>query len=430
MRVEAWRDEPTPTHTDASQATGIGIPRERAAAWQLAALALCALLPALGISIANVALPTFASAFDAPFGDVRWVVLAYLLASTTALVGAGRLGDIVGRRRLLLAGIALFAVASLGCGAATTLGWLVAARAAQGVGAAIMMALGLALVGDAMPKARTGRAMGVLGTMSAVGTALGPSLGGATIALAGWRAIFLVNVPIAVLAFVLARAVLPEAERNASRTRPPLLDLRMLRDPTLRTGLAASLLVATVLMATLVVGPFYLSHALGLAPAAIGMAMSAGPAVAALSGMPAGRLADRFGPARMTCVALGGIVAGLVLLASIPVAAGVAGYVASIVVVTAHYALFQAANNAAVMNAATAGSRGAVSGMLNLSRNLGFIGGTAAMGAVFAFASSAAGDPATSAAATAFGFRTTFLVAAVLVVVALVLALRRRSGDA
>ncbi|HRH95450.1 MAG TPA: MFS transporter, partial [Prosthecobacter sp.] len=140
------------------------------------------LLSSLGTSIANVALPTLAQTFSASFQEVQWIVLAYLLAVTTLIVSVGRLGDILGRRRLLLSGIFLLTAASVLCGFASTLWLLTAARAVQGLGAAIMMALTMAFVGDTVPKARTGSAMGLLGTMSAVGTALGPSLGGVLIA--------------------------------------------------------------------------------------------------------------------------------------------------------------------------------------------------------------------------------------------------------
>src|SRR6267154_1772812 len=146
--------------------------------WALASLSLSMLLPSLGTSIANVGLPNLAQAFNASFQEVQWIVLAYLLAITTLIVSVGRLGDITGRRRLLLSGIFLFSVASLLCGIAPTLWLLIAARAAQGLGAAIMMALTMAFVGETVPKERTGSAMGLLGTMSEIGTALGPSVGG------------------------------------------------------------------------------------------------------------------------------------------------------------------------------------------------------------------------------------------------------------
>lgn len=158
------------------------------------------LLSSLGTSIANVGLPTLARAFDASFQQVQWIVLAYLLAITTLIVSVGRLSDIAGRRRLLLIGTVLFTTASLLCGLAPTLPLLVAARVAQGLGAAVMMALSMAFVGETVPKEKTGSAMGLLGTMSAVGTALGPSLGGVLISGFGWPAIFFVNVPLGCLA--------------------------------------------------------------------------------------------------------------------------------------------------------------------------------------------------------------------------------------
>src|SRR3954471_5228565 len=136
----------------------------------LAALSLSMLLSSLGTSMANVGLPALAQAFTAPFQQVQWVILAYLLAVTTLIVSVGRFGDITGRRRLLLIGIALFTVASALCGAAPTLWLLIAARALQGVGAAMMMALAMALVGETVPKAKIGSTMGLLGTMSVIGT--------------------------------------------------------------------------------------------------------------------------------------------------------------------------------------------------------------------------------------------------------------------
>src|SRR5262245_7701244 len=183
--------------------------------WALASLSLSMLLSSLGTSIANVGLPTLAEAFSASFQEVQWIVLAYLLAITTLIVSVGRLGDIIGRRRLLLAGIVLFTVASVLCGVAPALWLLIAARAAQGLGAAIMMALTMAFVGETVPKARTGSAMGLLGTMSAIGTALGPSLGGVLIAGLGWRAIFLINAPLGILTFLLAYRALPVDRRGA-----------------------------------------------------------------------------------------------------------------------------------------------------------------------------------------------------------------------
>jgi MFS family permease len=121
----------------------------------LTGLSTSVLLSSLGISIANVGLPTLAQAFHASFQSVQWVVLAYLLGITTLIVSVGRLGDLAGRRRLLLGGIAAFTIASAVCAAAPSLPMLIAARAVQGAGAAVMMSLTLAFVADAVPKDRT-----------------------------------------------------------------------------------------------------------------------------------------------------------------------------------------------------------------------------------------------------------------------------------
>jgi EmrB/QacA subfamily drug resistance transporter len=463
-------------------------PLAPSARWALASLSLAMLLSSLGTSIANVGLPTLALAFNASFQQVQWVVLAYLLAITTLIVSVGRLGDLTGRRRLLLAGIFVFTLASALCGVAPTLGLLIAARAAQGVGAAIMMALTMAFVSETVPKAKTGSAMGLLGTMSAVGTALGPSLGGVLIAGLGWQALFLVNVPLGIATFLLARRTLP-IDRIKPRTdragfdlagtlllaltlgayalamtlgrgsfgavnvalllaavfgaglfvlaqtkvASPLIRLAMFRDPVLSASLAMSALVSTVVMATLVVGPFYLSRALGLDAAMVGLVLSVGPLAAALTGVPAGRLADRFGAARMTLVGLSAMTAGASMLSMLPATLGVPGYIAPIVLITVGYALFQTANNTAVMADVVPEQRGVISGLLNLSRNLGLITGASAMGAVFAFASATTDITTAPPEALANGLRVTFAVAAILVVVALALAaqtgrrLRRRA---
>lgn len=436
------------------------------------------LLSSLGTSIANVGLPTLATAFAASFQEVQWVVLAYLLAITTLIVSVGRLGDLTGRRRLLLGGVLLFTVASLGCGFAPSLGLLIAARVAQGLGAAVMMSLSLAFVGETVPKAKTGSAMGLLGSMSAVGTAFGPSLGGALIAGFGWRAMFLVSVPLGLAALLLSARYLPaDRARDPSAARPrfdgigtlllaltlgayalamtlgrgrfgslnvglllgaviglglfvlaerkvssPLIRLTMLRDASLRAGLATSALVSTVLMATLVVGPFYLSRGLGLEPAMVGAVLSIGPVVAALVGVPAGRIADRFGASRMTLVGLAGIGIGCLLLAALPAPLGILGYAGPIVVVTAGYGLFQTANNTAVMQAIGPDQRGVVSGMLNLSRNLGLITGASVMGALFAAASAAPNITTATVEQVAMGMRVTFAVGAGLIAVAVAIA--------
>jgi EmrB/QacA subfamily drug resistance transporter len=435
------------------------------------------LLSSLGTSIANVALPTLSLAFAASFQQVQWVVLAYLLSLTSVIVSIGRLGDLIGRRRLLLTGLMVYTVATLLCGLAPTLWLLVAARAVQGLGAACLMALTLAFVGDIFPKERTGRAMGVLGTMSAIGTALGPSLGGVLIARLGWRAIFLVSLPLGLLALMLAWRHLPgdrgtdKGDRGCfdawgtvllgmtlsayalamtlgrgsfgplnlallvtalfgtglfirvqTKAASPLIRLALFRDPMLSAGFAMSALVSTVMMATLVVGPFYLARGLGLEAALVGLVLSTGPIVSALTGVPAGRLVDRFGARRITILGLVGVAGGAAALALIPARFGIAGYIGPLIVTTAGYALFQAANNTGVMADVRPDQRGVVSGLLNLARNLGLITGASLMGAIFALAVGRRDLTTADAPAMAGGMQVTFSVAVLLILGALALA--------
>ncbi|OKB68409.1 MFS transporter [Serratia marcescens] len=447
-------------------------PSSRATRGILAALSLSMLLSSLGISIANVGLPALAAAFHASFQAVQWVLLCYLLAVTTCIIGIGRLGDSLNRRRLLLAGIALFTAASLCCALAPQLWLLLVARMVQGLGGAVMMSIAMALASEALGTEKIGRAMGLLGTMSAVGTALGPSLGGALIAGFGWRAMFLINLPLGLLALWLAWRYLPNGPRTATRRVPfdgtgtlllgsallcyslamtlgrgdfgvlnlalmlgallagglfirverravsPLLAPAMFRHPILTAGLAASALVMTVMTATLVVGPFYLSRALGLSAAQVGLVMSAGPAVAILTGIPAGYWVDRFGSQRIAQLGLAAVAAGAALL-SLLSRWGVFGYVAPIALLTAGYALFQVANNTVLMKDLFPERRGAIAGMVNLSRNLGAITGASVMGALFYLASQrVTGD----AAAAVYGMRVTYGAAALLALAAWLIA--------
>lgn len=179
------------------------------------------------------------------------------------------------------------------------------------------------------------------------------------------------------------------------------------------------------MMATLVVGPFFLSGVLGLSPVQTGLAMSVGPSISAMTGIPAGRLVDRFGEATVTYSGLLGVVLGSFLMILLPGAFGVVGYIGSLAIVTAGYSLFQAANNTAVMNAATTERRGVTSALLGLSRNLGLITGASAMGAVFAFGSKGDGLLGPGTGGTA-GLQLTFAVATCLAVVALCVALMGR----
>jgi EmrB/QacA subfamily drug resistance transporter len=413
----------------------------------------------------------------ASFQEVQWVIIAYLLAITTVIISVGRLGDMMGRRQLLLVGILILTVASALCGVAPTLWWLIATRVIQGLGAAIMMTLTMAIVGETVPKEKIGSAMGVLGTMSAIGTALGPTLGGVLIAIFSWRAIFLINIPLGILTLFLTYRYLPITHHDSKVNRInfdiigilllaltlgayalamtmghgsfgslniallllsifglilfiftetrvvfPLIRLSIFRDLILSSSLVMSILVSTVMMATLVVGPFYLSRVFGLDTTLVGLILSVGPIVVALTGIPAGRITDYFGTRYITILGLIAIATGSFALFIIPVTFGLFGYIIPIVVITIGYALFQTANNTAVMADIHPDQRGIISGMLNLSRNLGLITGASVMGTIFALASGTRDITTAHPDGVANGMHITFAVAAIVMIVALIIA--------
>lgn len=431
-----------------------------------ATLALATLLASLGTSIANIALPTLAAAFSAPFAQVQAVVVAYLAALTVSVLIAGRLGDRHGLKPMLVAGLAIFAGASLLCAVAPSLWLLIGARMLQGIGAAFLMTLALALMRQSASTARIGRAMGLLGTASALGTALGPPLGGLLVPLAGWRGLFGVQVPLAGLALFLTLTLLPgqpaphraSPARRQSPTRPATpaathmagrtargfssfckgmeslprrAEASLARISGMPRGLVASLvingLVAAVMMATLVVGPFFLSLALGLEPHQVGLVMAVGPVISIISGVPSGRLVDAWGSRRILGLGLVLLTAGSFLLALAPtLMTGIPGYLFALVVLTPGYQLFQAANNTAALADVPADRRGTVSGALSLARNLGLIAGASLMGAVFAAGAGTATFTDASAADIGAGMRLTFLLAGGLMLVAFGIASRSR----
>lgn len=444
----------------------------------LVVLAGSMLVGSLGISLATVALPALARAFSAPLPSVQWVIIAYLVAVTASIVALGRLGDLIGQTRMLILGLSVFAIASLACAFAPTLPGLIAARIVQGFGGAVLMALPVSIIRTVVARERMGSAMGLLGTMSAVGTALGPSLGGITIDLYGWSAGF---VAVGVLAFMLLAMAVPTFSR-ASRLEPtvsgaidwlgslllafalsayalsmtsavgvldarlllpltavlsalfvwrqmmaarPLVPIALLRNFRIGLSLAMNFLVTTVMMSTLVVGPYMLSLGLGLDESAIGLVMAVGPLTSALSGLPAGRLTDRYGAARMLPVGLAQIAVGLVALAILPQWFGLWGYGLALVLLTPGFQIFLAANNTVTMQTVAEDQRGVLSGLLGLSRNLGFVTGASAVSSLFAFTLGEVELAKADRSLIAHAFTVTFLIATLLPVTALMVDLVR-----
>lgn len=440
---------PDPIPQPQPDTTAVPSAAPRPAARTVVGLTLAALLAALGTSVANVALPTLATEFGIAPGQAQWIVLAYLLAMTATAVQVGRLGDRFGRRRTLLIGLGVFLGATLACALAPSFALLVTARAVQGIGAAVLVALPLALARDLVAPERLGSVMGLLGSAAAIGTALGPAAGGLLLGAFEWQAMFLAVLPVGVVALILlsgsaalgssgtgaaagAGDAAAAGAAGAGAAGGPSLaagpargaTAALLRERAFSAALLMNILVATVMMSTLIVGPFFLTAGLGLSAASVGLTMAVGPAVAAVTGVIAGKVVDSVGASRGTVFGLSIMVLGMAALAGLPAVLGVVGYVLALIVLTPGYQLFLAANNTAALGDIEARRRGAASGMLSLSRNLGLMLGASAMGWLYAaVAGSSATNGASVPVAAVAGSQVTFVLGGVLTLTALGFAL-------
>jgi EmrB/QacA subfamily drug resistance transporter len=320
--------------------------------WAVLAVAGLGVFPAfLDMTIVNVAFPDLERSFlGATRAELSWVLSAYNIAFAALLVPAGRLADLIGRRRLYLTGLVVFALASALCAAAPSAATLVAARTLQAVGAAVVVPAALALVLPAFPLTERATAVGLLGAAAALASAAGPSLGGVLVELYGWRLVFLVNLPVALAALAFARSVAGESRdpargavpdplgialiacsvaalalaivqggewgwgsleilgslatacvlgalfvRRAMRHPAPAIELTLFRERSFSVANAGSLLFATAFYAAILANVLFLTSVWDYSVLEAGLATTPAPLVGALVAGPAGRLADRFG---------------------------------------------------------------------------------------------------------------------------------------
>jgi EmrB/QacA subfamily drug resistance transporter len=461
--------------TRAYDCTAVGAHVTRAAPSTLALIVILSaqLMVVLDFSIVNVALPSIQRDLGFSSSGGQWVVTAYAITFGGLLILGGRAGDLLGRRRLFLAGLTAFSMASLAGGFASSGGVLVAARAAQGVGAALIAPTALALLATSYSEgAARNRALGMYGATASVGFVAGLVLGGILVTAVGWRAVFWVNVPIGIAAAVFGRTSLPADEHRRPRGgldvigavlvtvatatlaylpaagsiggwgsvvgggllgvvllgafvvwelrhAHPLVRLGIFRLRTLSAANGVTVLFGAWNAGEVLVLALYLQRVLGYSPLKAGLASVPQGLAGLAAGLVGARLADRFGIKAVLLATTGTAVVGHLLLS------GVAAQ--------GHYLLVGMAllavgfgNGGTSLAATVAGSagvadreQGLAGGLINSARQIGSALGVAALMAVAA--SVAAGAPA-PAAALARGYREALVVAAALAAAAFAVA--------
>lgn len=404
----------------------------------LAVVGLGAFLSTLNITIVNVALPSIAEDFRVGVDDVQLVVLGYLLALGTLLLAFGRLGDIVGYRRVYVWGLAIFGAASLLCGLSGDVWTLAGSRVLQGVGSGMVQAVGPVLLVRAFPAGERGKAQGLFAISIALGITVGPTLGALLTEWVSWSWVFFVNVPLCLLgawwslrvlpaerrvegrafdplgafllfgatfalllavlgggrwgltspanlalivAFLVLGAVFVAAER---RVRQPTLDLGLLRIRAVWAGNVSVLIAfATLFTATFLV-PFYLQDVRGFSVIETGLFLTPLPLATLIVAPFGGALSDRVGSRALTTAGTAFIGGGLLLLTGVDAGTSAFGLVWRLAVAGVGLGLFIGANQSVVLGAVPQEKLGMTSGMLAQVRNTGQAFGVALAGAVVA----------------------------------------------
>ncbi len=465
----------------------VTIPSVRARGLALAVLATQLLMTVLDGSIVTVAMPAIQHDLGFSSAGLSWVVNGYLIAFGSLLLLAGRLGDLVGRKRVFLAGTAVFTAASLLAGLATSPDLLVAARLLQGVGSALASSVGLGILVTLFPApAERGRAIAVFSFTGAAGASLGQVLGGVLTDALSWHWIFVINLPIGLAVLAIAAAVLPAdrgpglaagadalgallvtaglmtgsyaivgvAQRGwtapgtlgygglalvllalfvvrQATARVPLMPLRIFRSRAVAGANAVQLLMVAALFSFQVIVGLYLQRVLGYGAAETGIAMlPAAVAIGAVSLGVSARLNARFGERRVLLAGLALLVLMLVLLARIPEHANYVTDLLPVLLLASGFGLALPALTTLGMSGARADDAGLASGLFSTTQQVGGALGVAVLATLAASRTEAlvaAGEG--GGAALTGGYRLAFAVGAGLLVAAFVLAalmLRRR----
>ncbi|MDT7531703.1 MFS transporter [Sphingopyxis sp. SE2] len=401
-------------------ADGLPVPRRY---WAMTAMWFALAMSVLDTSIANIALPAIAGDLSASAAQSIWVVNAYHIAIAMVLLPIATLGEIAGYRRIYISGLALFVAASLACGLAPSLTGLAVARFVQGLGAASTMAISGALLRVIYPKARMGRGISYNVLIVAICSAAGPSLAAAILALGSWRWLFAINIPLGLVACILAYYYLPSAEGATKRfdylsailncsafgalflalsdaaqgtmstltvvelalgvasgvllihrswaAGDPMVPLDLLRIPILRLSYSTSSCAFAAQMILMVSLPFYLQGHFGFNEVSTGLLITPMPVGIAIAAPIAGRLVERIPAGLLGGVGLFVVAGGLCLLVLTPIRSPLLLLIVAMVTCGLGFGLFQSPNSRTMLGVAPIRRSGAAAGMLATARLVG-----------------------------------------------------------
>lgn len=403
----------------------------------LVSVAMGVFLATIDGSIVNIGLNTLVNDLQQPLHLVEWIVLAYMLTISTLLLSVGRLSDMIGKKKLYLAGIILFTLGSGLCGLASSVYWLIGFRVLQAIGAVLMMAIGTAIVTEAFPSAERGKALGVMGTMVSLGIIAGPTIGGIILQSLSWHWLFFVNLPVGLIGAVMVSLFVPNDGRRTKqrfdfagagvmllvmiclllglsisqergfnnltvagllftalvalvvfllieRNSPnPMINLLMFRNRQFSINLITGFLVFVCTAGMTLLFPLYLQNVLQYGSGQTGLMLAVTPIFVSVVAPLSGALSDRTGSRPITTLGLLIIVIGFIGVSSLSENTTTLGYLIRFVPVGIGIGLFQSPNNSAVMGSVSRDNLGVASSLLSLTRTLGQTTGIAVLSTVW-----------------------------------------------
>jgi MFS family permease len=351
------------------------------------------MLGAMAGSMVNLTLPSIGRELQISIDASRWVVQAFLIVNALLLLPAGRLSDAIGHGRVYLFGFALFGAMSMVCGLAGSFWVLVLGRVLQGVGAAMLMATGPALLTTTFPPAERGRALGLLASATYIGLTIGPPLAGALISSFDWRWTFYFNVPIAAVVVGLGLARLPRTARRAPTPRRGLAaPLALFRSWTFSGAVLSALANYVALFAVILLIPFYLEEGLGLAPSRVGLYLAVQPLAMAVVASPSGWLSDRIGSRGLATGGMLLLVVGLVGASTLDAGSAVPTVICWLALIGLGTGVFISPNSSALMGAAPRAQQGMAGSLMAEARIVGMLLGVALASALFDLGGGRTGD--------------------------------------